>query len=156
MSVAEYASSAASGHGTTLQVGDGASPETFTPIVEVKTITPGAMTTADVDTTHLLSPNNHKERIAGQRDTAAIGLSVNWRPTDASQGNAGSNGLLNLHINRTIRNFKIVVPGFGSPDLEWPFRGYVSSFKVGQIENNQAMSAEVEIQPSQDPGADLP
>jgi hypothetical protein len=157
MSAAEYASQAASGHGTTLEVGNGASPEEFTAIVEVKTITPGAMTTADIDVSHLLSPQNHKERIPGQRDTAAIAITGNWRPTDPTQSNDDSpGGLIFLQRTRAVRNFRIVVPGFGSPSLAWPVRGYLSSFKVDQIENNSAMAVSFEIQPSQDIAADLP
>jgi hypothetical protein len=158
MSAAEYESSATDWAGSTLEVGDGASPENFTAIAEVTKITFGGMKTADIETTHLLSPNAHEENIPGKRSTDAFGVSGNWLPDNATQSNSssGGGGLTYLARTRAIRNFQIVMGNSGSPQTAWPFRGYVNMFKPGDAETGTKKSFEASIKPSKDIAADLP
>lgn len=157
-----YESQAFHGYGSQLLVGDGASPETFYPIAEVTTITPGAMTTAAITTTHLESPEAHAEKIPGMRDTGAIGLVGNWLPTDPSQSNddgtssppAGAGGLVFLARTRAVRNFKIKLSN--PQQTEWPIRGFISSFQPGAIGVDDKVSFTAEITPSKDTAAALP
>lgn len=153
----EYASSGTDAAGSTLEVGDGASPEVFTAIAEVTNITPGAMSTADIDLTHLLSPNAHKEHLPGLRDTGPFSIDGNWLPENATQSNdASPGGLVYLARTRAVRNFKIVLGNSGSPAIEWPFRGYINQFQPGQLTIGQKKAFKASIMPSQDIAASLP
>lgn len=157
-----YAGEAFIGYGSQLEVGDGASPETFEAVADIMEIVPGAMTTAVVQKTHLRSPDAHHEKLAAIRDSGPFRIRGNWRPTHESQSNAGggtgafaSGGLISLWRNRTERNFKIVLSD-GSPGTEWPFRGVVTQFQPGAIALDQKVDFEAEITPLQAFDADLP
>jgi len=157
MPAAEYASQATDGAGSILEVGDGASPETFTAIAEVTTITPGAMSTAAIETTHLLSPNAHKEKIPGLRDTGAFGIDGNWLPDNDTQSNDDTpGGLVYLARTRAVRNFRIVLGNSGSPEITWPFRGFIDNFQPGPLTIGTKKAFKASIMPSKDTAADLP
>ena len=150
------------GYGAELQVGNGASPETFESIAALLTITPGEMTTADIDCTHLRSPDAHREHRSGIRDSGAITCTGVWLPTHASQSNAGggsgsfsSGGLIAMWRGRQNHNFKIVLAE-GSPDNEFPFRAYVSQFQPGEIGVDDKINFTVSFMPNQAYDTDLP
>ena len=70
-----YPGEAFTGYGVQLLVGQGgASPETFVAIADLETITPGDMSTTVIEKTHLRSPEAHKEKMAGLRDSGAFAL----------------------------------------------------------------------------------
>lgn len=126
------ASEAFHGFGSTLKIGQGetGSPETFVAVAEVASIKMGAMTTSQIDVTHLNSDDTHRERKPGIKDTAAFTMSGNYLPADATQKNA-ARGLLALWKNRTVFNAKVCL---SDDDLtEWPFSGFISNFEVGEI-----------------------
>ena len=154
----EYESQATDWAGSTLEVGDGASPENFTAIAELSKISFGEMSVDDVDKTHLLSPNSHQELMPGERKTGAFGIEGNWLPSDATQSNSssGAGGLVYLQRTRAIRNFRIVMGNSGSPAVAWPFRGYVKTFKPGDAALGTKKTFTGSIQPSKDTAADLP
>lgn len=150
------------GYGAQLMVGDGASPEVFEAIAGVVSITPGEMSTEDIDVTHLRSPDAHREHVAGIRDSGAFTVAFKWLPEHASQSNAGggshsfaSGGLVALWRGRQNHNFKIVLDGV-SPRTEWPFRGYVASFQPGEIGVPGVIDGTASFQPSEAYDADLP
>jgi len=164
-----YAGEAIHGYGAELLVGQGDSPESFVSVADVVSITPGDMTTAVIDKTHLRSPAAHREKLAGIRDSGPFTIRLNWRPTHGSQsqetntsadGFTAGYGALALWINRTEANFKILVNTVvgGSPEeqLEWPFRGVVTKFQPGEIGVDSKIDATLEITPLQDFSADLP
>jgi hypothetical protein len=111
-----YPGDAFTGYGSQLLVGQGEpTDETFVAIADLTEITPGDMTTAIVDKTHLRSPEAHREKLAALRDSGPFALTGNWRPMHGSQSNAGgdgftSGGLIALWRTRAERNFKIVIP----------------------------------------------
>lgn len=157
-----YASDGFHGYGSQLEVGDGASPESFEAIAFIESITPGEMTTAVIDKTHLRSPEAHREKLAGLRDSGAFTIMGHWVPTNESQSNAGggsgsfaSGGLMFLWRTRAEKNFKIVLSD-GSPGTEWPFRGVVTRFQPGEIGPDDKVNFTCEITPLQDFSADLP
>ena len=148
------------GYGTQLEVGNGASPEVFEAIAAVTKITPGAMQTADIKTTHLRSPDAHEEHRAGIRDSSNFSVDCIWLPNSQSQSNAGggsgafsAGGVISMWRDRTNRNFRIVLP---DGTTMWPFRGYVSQFQPLEINNNDVIHATVGFMPSQAYDADLP
>lgn len=141
------------GYGTQLMVGDGTSPENFEAVAEVKSITFGDMTTAVFDRTHLRSPDAHREKLAGLRDSGPFQLSCNWRPKHESQNNQGggsgafaAGGLLYMWINRLTKNFKIVLSD-ESPATEVPFAGVITKFQPGQVGADGGVDLSVEITP---------
>jgi hypothetical protein len=164
-----YAGEAIHGYGAQLEVGQGDSPESFVAVADVMSITPGDMTTAVIDKTHLRSPEAHREKLAGIRDSGPFVLKGNWRPKHGTQSNAtnttadgvaAGRGLIALWRNRTEANFKIVlndvVGGSPAEQLEWPFRGVVTKFQPGEIGVDSKIDFTCEITPLQDFSADLP
>lgn len=157
-----YASEGFAGYGAQLEMGDGASPETFEAVALVSTITPGAMTTTTIDVTHLRSPAAHMEKIAGLRDSGPFTIEGIWSPAHRSQSNAGggsgafqTGGLVAKWIARTPHNFRIVLAD-GSPGTTWPFRGIVTRFQPGSITGNDKVNFTAEITPVRDFSASLP
>lgn len=157
-----YAGQAIHGYGAQLMVGDGASPETFESVADVMSITPGEMSTAVIDKTHLRSPAAHREKMPGLRDSGPFTCQLNWRPDHESQNNAGGGagsfaggGLVAMWIARTVHNFQIVLND-GSPATTWPFRGFISKYQPGEIGIDDKIGCTVEITPESDFSASLP
>ena len=157
-----YSSEGINGYGSQLEVGNGASPETFEAIAFVKSITPGEMSTTVYERTHLRSPDAHREKGAGLRDSGAFVVAGTWVPTHESQNNAGggsgafaAGGLIALWRGRAQHNFKIVLND-GSPATEWPFRGIVTKFQPGQITGDNDIDFTAEFTPVQAYDASLP
>jgi hypothetical protein len=141
------------GYGAQLMVGDGASPETFEAVAEVRQITFGEMVTAEYERTHLRSPDAHREWNPALRNSDAFALVANWRPEHESQNNAGggtgsftSGGLLSMWRSREVRNFKIV-EGNGSPPMEIPFTGYIRRYQPTTLGPEDGPALNVEIKP---------
>lgn len=160
-----YAGDAKIGYGAQLLVGDESSPENFQAIAELRRISPGALTTAIFQKTHLRSPNAHHEKGAGIRDTAPTTIEGNWLPLDESQSNAGggagsfvNGGLLAISRSRRERNYiiRFTTEQFGSPVLELPFGGILSNFQISPIELENPMGFTAEITPTGDQTASLP
>lgn len=156
------ADDAVHGYGAELQVGDGASPEVFESIAFLRNITFGDMSTADLDVTHLRSPDAHREHRAGIRDSGAFSCSGIFVPGEQSQSNTGggsgpfqTGGLIALWRGRQNHNFKIVV-NEGSPNNEWAFRGYVSKFQPGEVGIDNIVDFSAEFMPVRAFDADLP
>jgi hypothetical protein len=156
------ASGAVQGLGAELQVGDGASPEVFEAIAGILSITPGEMTTSDIDRTHLRSPDSHREHMPGIRDSGAFTVTGILLPGEESQNNTGggsgsftSGGLIAMWRARTIHNFKVVLND-GSPSNEWPFTGYVSQFQPGEITPDDKINFTASFMPTQAYDADMP
>lgn len=155
------------GYGTEIQIGEtvgGGSPDndTFESIAYVMSITPGDMTTAVVDKTHLRSIGAHREKLAALRDSGPFVLELTWVPTHESQSLAGggtgrwdTGGLLRVWRDREERNYKIVLSD-GSPATEWPFRGVITRFQPGSISGDALVNVTVEITPLSDSTVDLP
>jgi Lambda phage tail tube protein, TTP len=148
-----YEGDAFHGYGTQLLIGqDDGSPETYVAVADVTTITPGDMTTAVIEKTHLRSPDAHREKLAGLRDSGPFALEGNWRPLHGSQSNAGGDGfnmpggLMYLWRTRAERNMKLILSD-GSPPTEWPFRGVVTRFQPGAIGVDDKVNFSAEITP---------
>ncbi len=160
-----YPGEAIHGYGAELLVGQGAtSPQSYVSVADIASITPGDMTTAVIDKTHLRSPGAHREKLAGIRDSGPFVLRGNWRPKHGTQSNATNTtadgvtsgySLLALWRNRTENNFIIRIND-GSPQTEWPFRGVVTKFQPGEIGVDIKIDFTCEITPLADFSADLP
>lgn len=150
------------GYGAELQMGNGASPEVFESIAGLLTIQFGEMTTADIDTTHLRSPDAHREHRAGIRDSGAFTCTGVWLPTEQSQSNTGGGsgpftggGLVAKWRGRQNHNFSLVLAE-GSPSNEFPFRAYVSQFQPGEVGVDDKINFTTSFMPIQAFDASLP
>ena len=140
------------GYGSQFMVGDGASPEAFEAVAEVSEIVFGDMSTVVFERTHLRSLNAHREKLAGLRDSGPFSMKLNYRPGHESQNRVGggsgsfaSGGVLNLWINRTTKNFKIVMSD--SPATEIPFAGVITKYQPGTIGPDGGTDLTVEVTP---------
>jgi hypothetical protein len=141
------------GYGTQFMVGDDTSPPNFEALAEVTNIALGRMTTAAFDRTHLRSPNAHREKLAGMRDSEAITLQLNWRPKHESQSNTGggsgsfaAGGLLHFCITRATKTWKLVCTD-ESPATEVEIEAFVSAYQIGPIGVDDGPGLTVELTP---------
>lgn len=164
-----YASNAFIGYGAQILVGqDDGSPETFTALPEVNSITPGDMTTGVVDVTHLRSPGRHREKRATIRDSGPIAFEMNYDPTHGAHKLSGGDGfnsthsLVTLWRNVTENNFRIVLPDAssvgGSPGtgVVLNLRGTVTKYQIGGLTLDGKQGVSGEITPLQDYSDGLP
>jgi hypothetical protein len=147
-------------------IGDGASPETFEAFASVVSITPGDMTTAVIDKTHLRSPAAHREKMAGLRDSGPFTVVMSYDPTHESHTNAGggsgsftTGGLFAIWISREVRNYQIMLnDGGGSPgqNTTFPFSGIVTRCQLGEFGPDNKVDITAEFTPVSDFSSALP
>jgi predicted secreted protein len=99
------ATSARIGYGTLFKIGNGATPEVFTTVGEVTSITPPGMSRDAIDATHEESPDGWREFIGGLKDGGEVSLELNYVPGSATTI------LLNAEIEAAPGNKQIVFPG---------------------------------------------
>jgi predicted secreted protein len=119
------ATAAISGYGTLLKRGDGGSPETFSTVGEVRSISGPSMETDEAEvTTHSSAASGaYKEFILTLIDAGSVEFETNYVPSDTTHI-----GLRTDFINRTKRNWQIVLPG---AIQTISFSGYVKSMPFG-------------------------
>jgi len=111
--------------GTLLQMGDGAGPEVFTTIAEVKDIDGPDISMDTEDITPHDAVGGWEEFVPTILRSGEVTFDLNFVPSNAQHGDAAG-GLINLLKNRTKRNFKLVLPT--SPTYTWSFAAYVTGF----------------------------
>lgn len=114
-------SDALESQGMTIKRGDGASPEAFTVIPEVRSITGPDGSATEIDVTDLSS--SAKEFRMGLQDNGSITLDMMYIPANTVHA-----GLRLDRENRTLRNFQLVFTD--SPPTTWDFAAYVQGFSV--------------------------
>jgi predicted secreted protein len=112
--------------GSLLQIGDGASPESWTSVAEVNVIN-FAVSLDTQEVTHHESPGAFKERVATLLDIGPVTLDVNFIPTEATHRDA-SGGLLDDMLAKTLRNFKFVFPDAGL--TQYVFSAFVTNLSI--------------------------
>tara|TARA_Y100000310_G_scaffold239557_1_gene243182 strand:- start:1396 stop:1830 length:435 start_codon:yes stop_codon:yes gene_type:complete len=111
--------SAKSGFGTILKIGDGEVSEAFTTIAEIHDITPPSTSLATVDATNMESPDGFTEVIATLLESGPVELDLNLIEDDSSQA------LLRTDAEaKTLRNFQVVLPGAA---YQYTFAAYVTN-----------------------------
>lgn len=158
-----YAGEAFIGYLSEFRVGQNDSPETFLAIADVRIITPGDMTTAVIQKTHLRSPGRHHEHLATIRDSGPIVLVGNYRPGHGSHSLQGGDGfaaaysLPSLWRSVAENNFELELPvTAGSPAVVLSIRGTVTKYQIGSIELEKLVDFTCEITPLQDYSDGLP
>jgi predicted secreted protein len=117
---------AISAFGTLLKIGDGAGPEVFTTVAEVKAIGGPTIKVDTVDLTTHSSSGAWREFLPTLIDAGELTFDVNFLPTNATHSQ--STGLLKDLKNRTKRNWQLVFPDAGS--TTWAFAAYVTGFQI--------------------------
>jgi len=141
------------GYKTQVLIGDGTSPEVFEAIAGVRSVTFGETTVADVDRTHLRSPNSHKEHTPGMLDSSAIQIRGIYLPSEDSLSTAGggsgvfaSGGLPTLVIARGTHNFVVRLPD-GVSEVE--ITGYLTGFSLSEASAEAVIEYTCGIMPTQ-------
>lgn len=112
--------------GTKVFLGNGASPESFTAIAEVKDMSIGGKTNM-LDSTHLA--DLFKGVKPGLQEIAAPKLTCNFLVNDATQ--SLTQGLMLVWANKSLRNFQIQwTDGLGGVAATWQFAAYVSGWNA--------------------------
>lgn len=68
------------GYGAKFQTGNGSSPETFTDVAFVTSISGPGMARDSIDVSHMQSPDAWREFIAGMKDAGEVSMELNFRP----------------------------------------------------------------------------
>lgn len=140
------ATNAIAGHGALLQIGDGADPENFTTIAEVRDISGPALGQDTADVTSHDSTGGWEEHIGTILRSGEVTFDVNYIPTDSTHD--ASAGLINDMENRTLRNFQLVFPDGSS--TTWSFAALVTGFEPGAPVDGE-LTASVTLTPSGQP-----
>jgi hypothetical protein len=122
-------------NGTTLRVGNGATPEVFTAVAEVVDVDQPSAQAAEVDVTHLLSPA--KEFKAGLRDFGSANLTINIVLGNTQQQQLEDDGATGV-----TRNYRIVYPDAVNGVQ---FAAFVKGFKREQAKIDLPLRAVVTL-----------
>lgn len=133
---------AKSGVGTTLQRGNGASPEVFTTVAEVRQISGPELTSEEVESTSLDSVGGFKEFIGGLKDGGQVQFDCNYIGSDVQQNAIRDN------VGGVTENYRISWPF--SPTVTCTFAAQVVGFSMS-TEPNSAISASVTLKISGSP-----
>ena len=131
--------------GVAIGVGDGASPEVFTNILEVSDIKLPSQDRGNVEFTHHTSPNDHRELKPGLRFSGTCQFTVNYLPADASHKNAGT-GLLALAsaaASAAIKNWQVTLSDAAA--TKWVFPAFVSKFDPSSMPVEGKGEAQIEL-----------
>lgn len=131
------------GLGVTIEIGDGASPENFTPIAQVASINGPRQVLEFVDKTHLASEGGYREKQPHLKNVEQISLTLHFDPSNTNQ-----TALRADFEARTLRNFRIQLGragGLTTADTDWDrrlvFSGYIASlsanFEIDNIIQNE-------------------
>ena len=95
---------------TLLKVGDGATPEVFTAIAEVKDITGPGLSREFAEFTHQQSSGGYREYKPTFKNSGDVTFKCNFLPYDETQAFSTS-GLLRDYEDGTLRNFEKIYLG---------------------------------------------
>lgn len=121
------ASAGIAGFGTLFQV---SISSTFTTVTEIQSITGPGVDIELIDVTHMESPSNYKEYVAGLIDGGEVSIEFSFVPFATAQQYL----LDNL---RVVQAFKILWPGQTSGQ-GWTFSGFVMNFQPSATHDGKA------------------
>ena len=112
--------------GTTLGIGDGGGPETFTTIAQVRTSSGPGLSADTIEVSHHESTGGWRTFVAGMKDGGEVGLDLLFDPVAATHKDA-SGGLLDLLDSGAENNFELTFSDTAS--TTWTFAGLVTGFE---------------------------
>jgi hypothetical protein len=131
------------GKGTKFKVGDGGSPEVFTLIPAIRSITGPGNTAEVLDSTTMDTPQGFRDKFQGLKDHGAFSFEMLWDPAHALHQQ-----LYNDFKAGTERNYQVEFADPGTTTFS--FRGFVNSCPVTAA-FDQLLSMQVEITIKGDP-----
>ncbi len=132
-------SAAQIGFGAAFGIGDGASPEVFTNLAEVFSITPPSDNIDIIDVTHMTSPTRTREFISGLNDPGEASFELNF-----VAGGAADVAIRALNALTTTTNFRITFPDGTSGSVTWIFAGFLTGYSPA-IPGEDKMTSTVTI-----------
>lgn len=123
------------GHGSSFAIGDGASPEVFTPLAEVISITPPSDSLDIIDATNMDSADATREFIVGLRDPGECSIEMNFIP-----GSDADDDIQAFRDGRVAKNCRIIFPN----NVSWTFAGILTGYEPA-VPLDDKMTATVTI-----------
>lgn len=120
-----YSSKAQSAFGTLLKLGNGATPEEFITVAEIKTLQGFTMSADSLETTVHNTPTPWRRFVPGLSDGGELTLDINFAPQDPTHN--FSSGLLSDFVNRIVRNVQVVFPD--AQNTTWTAPAFITSFQ---------------------------
>lgn len=118
------------GYGTILSRGNGASPQVFTRLAEVRKVGEFGSERGLIDMTNLDSPDAFMEYLLAMKDGVELPVEANFLPANETQG--AETGLIADHNDGTRRDFELELPGdFGT----FTFSALVKAWKANIAPN---------------------
>lgn len=108
------------GYGSKFSLGNGASPEVFTDLAEVVSITPPSDQLDIIDATHMTSPNATREFILGLNDPGECSFEMNFIP-----GSAADLAIQAVRTARVPLNCRVTYPNL----VKWTFRAILTGYE---------------------------
>ena len=131
-------SNALEAQGMLIKIGNGASPQVFTTISEIKTFSGPTGSAAVIDVTDLSS--TAKEKRMGLADEGQLSFTINYIPD-----NTQHTLLRTRRASRVETDFKMVFTD-DSPSTTWSFSAFVTGFAVsGAVDNVVEANVTLEI-----------
>ena len=127
--------------GTTIARGDGASPEVYTAIAQVTSITPVGQERALIDVTNLDSAA--REYMKAIKDGQEINIEAQYDPDDT--GHSGLRTDLNAETSRNVR-----VTFTDSPAQTVTFAAMVTNWSIVDISIDNVLTLNVTLKPTGD------
>ena len=124
--------------------GDGASPEVFTTVAEVVSISGLPLSQDVVDTTTLDSPNRYEEAVSTVIRTGETELGLNFNPTEATH----LQFITDMEAGLVI-NFRITFSDTLS--TAWTIPAFVVGFNIGDINPESKLEATATLKISGQP-----
>jgi predicted secreted protein len=126
-------SDAVIGTGVSLAYGNGASPDVFTEVEELVTLTPPPETRNEID----VSTHNAgvEEKILGMKRTGQVQFTINYVPSKTSHA-----AIRTFYNANTERTWRIIYPD--SPETELQFEARVQSFSVNELTTDAPIQAQ--------------
>ncbi len=120
------------GHGSSLGIYNGS---TYDDLAEVTSITPPGYTRDAIDATHMASPNDFREYIAGMMDAGECEVEINYVP---SASDAVIAAMIAGPGAASGGQFQITFPN----SVTWTFQAIVTSYQPGAPDDDK-MTASV-------------
>lgn len=112
---------AAIGHSSQFARGNGGTPEVFTALAQVTSISPPSLSRDTIDASHMQSPQRYREFVSGMRDGGEVSIEL-----DFERGSTTDVQLLADFNSDAARNYRIVFPS----GQAWTFNAFLTGYEV--------------------------
>ena len=129
------------GYLTRFKIGNGGSPEVFTAVAEVTTLTPPSQVFGEIQTTHLSTPGATHTYRPTLADPGEVALTLNYIPGGTEDA------AIRALFDRSTRNFEIEYPN----GARVQFSGFARNFEPQAVELEGLLTANVTIRVSGKP-----